>query len=126
MKTILVDAINCFVTKEGMFQEMYKLLEEYPNKKIVLTGADDEGIKDFGLDKLPYDVFTLKHNPDKENPEYYEILLKNFNLDPEDVLYFEHRQAAVKSARSIGITTFHYDKDKKDLAALKEFLDQNV
>jgi hypothetical protein len=38
MKTILVDAINAFVLKDnGIFQEMYRLLEEYPNNKIILT-----------------------------------------------------------------------------------------
>lgn len=33
---------------------------------------------------------------------------------------------AVKSAESIGIKTFHYDKDKKDLVSLKNFLDKNL
>jgi len=35
MKIILVDAINTFVIKgEGIFNEMYKMLEQYPNRKI--------------------------------------------------------------------------------------------
>jgi len=42
MKTFLVDAINTFVIKgEGIFEKMYRLLERYPNKKIILTGAND-------------------------------------------------------------------------------------
>ena len=64
MKTILVDAVDCFVSKDGeIFKEMHDLLETYQNKKIILTGANDEQYKQFGLDKMPYDVFTLKHNP---------------------------------------------------------------
>jgi len=123
MKTILVDAINTFVIKgEGMFEEMHNLLELYPNKKIILTNADDEQMDKFGLNKMPYEVFTLKHNPEKTNPEYYEKMLEHFGLTKGDVLYFEHNEDAVKSARSVGINTYHYDKDKKDLETLNKFL----
>ncbi len=52
MKTILVDAVDALVIEGvGIFKEMYDLLETYPNKKIVLTGANDEQFKAFGLDK---------------------------------------------------------------------------
>ena len=124
MKIILVDAINAFVIKdEGIFDEMFQMLEKYPNKKIILTGANDEEIIKFGLNDLPYDFFTLKHNPDKTDPTYYQIMLKHFKLETKDVIYFEHNEDAVKSAQSVGIKTFHYDKDKKDLDALKIFID---
>ena len=124
MKTILVDAINAFVIKgEGIFDEMFKMLEKYPNKKIILTGANDEEMIKFGLNDLPYDFFTLKHSPDKIDPIYYQTMLKHFKLGAKDVIYFEHNENAVKSAQSVGIKTFHYDKDKKDLEALKVFID---
>jgi HAD superfamily hydrolase (TIGR01509 family) len=127
MKTILVDAVSAFVIKgKGIFQEMYKMLEEYPNRKIILTNADDEGIKKHGLDDMPYEVFTLKHNPDKTDPNYFKIMLRHFNLEAKDVIYFEHKEDAVKSAKSVGITAFYYDSDKKDLAALKKFIDENL
>jgi HAD superfamily hydrolase (TIGR01509 family) len=127
MKTILVDAVNAFIIIDNrIFNEMFNLLEEYPNKKIILTGANDEQMKIFGLDDMPYEVFTLKHDPEKSEPEYYKIFLKQFNLDVNDLIYFEHNEEAVKSAQSVGIKTFHYDKDKKDLKALKKFLDENV
>ena len=131
MKTILVDAVDCFVIEKEdgtfhIFKKMQDLLENFPNKKIILTGANDEQSKKFGLDKMPWEVFTLKHNPEKTNPEYYRILLQRFNLSPEDVIYFEHNPDAVKSAQSVGINTFYYDNDKKDLTALKQFLDENL
>jgi HAD superfamily hydrolase (TIGR01509 family) len=123
-KTILVDAINAFIIKEeGIFQDMYELLEKYPNDKIILTGANDEEIDKFKLHNLPYKLFTLKHNPDKTDPEYYKIMLDNYGLSADDVVYFEHNIKAVKSAQSVGIKTLFYDKDKKDLDELKKFLD---
>ena len=47
-------------------------------------------------------------------------------LKPEDVIYFEHNTEAVKSAQSLGIISYHYDSDKKDLESLKTFLDNNL
>ncbi len=127
MKTILVDAIDAFVIEdEGVFKEMHDLLETFPNRKIVLTGANDEQFKKFGLDKIPYEVFTLKHNPEKTNPKYYKIMLEHFGLSKDDVVYFEHNPEAVKSAQSIGIKTYHYDPNKKDLEVLKDFLTENL
>jgi HAD superfamily hydrolase (TIGR01509 family) len=126
MKTILVDAVNTFVNQGQIFLEMKDLLDLYPNKKIILTNADDEQIKEFGLINLPYELFTLKHQPNKTDPKYFELMLENFNLKKEAVIYFEHNLEAVKSAQSLGINTFHYDKDKKDLIVLKNFLDNNI
>ena len=130
MKTILVDAINTFIIKDentfNIFKEMYNLLESFPNKKIILTNANDEQLKESGLDNMPYEVFTLKHNPNKTDPEYYKKMLNRFNLKPEDVIYFEHNPETVKSAQSLGINTYHYNSDKRDIKSLKEFLEKNI
>jgi methionine salvage enolase-phosphatase E1 len=127
MKTILVDAVNAFIDIEGnIFKDMQILLDSYPNKKIILTGADYEDGNSYNLKDAPYEVFTLKHDPEKTDPAYYEAMLKHFALDAKDVIYFEHNAEAVKSAQSIGILTFHYDKDKKDLDALRKFIDENL
>jgi HAD superfamily hydrolase (TIGR01509 family) len=131
MKTILIDAVYCFIIEkeEGkfeIFQDMYKMLESYPNKKIILTSASDDKRELFGLDKMPYEVFTLKHNPEKTDPEYYKTLLDKFNLTKNQVVYFEHSMEAVKSAQSIGINSYYYDNDKKELEGLKNFLDENL
>ena len=130
MKTILVDAVYCFVIEDNgdfeIFKEMYGLLETFPNRKILLTGANDEQFKSFGLDKMPYEVFTLKHNPEKTDPTYYQKMLEYFGLNKDDVIYFEHNPKAVESAQSVGIKTHYYDSEKKDLEILKKFLDDNL
>ena len=127
MKTILVDAVHCFViVDQGIFEKMHDLLETYHNKKIILTGANDEEQKKFGLDKMPYEVFTLKHDPEKTDPKYFQLMLEKYGLNKNDVIYFEHDHKAVESARSIGINSYHYDNEKKNLTALKNFLDNNL
>jgi HAD superfamily hydrolase (TIGR01509 family) len=127
MKIILVDAVDCFVSAEGkIFQEMKNLLDTYPNRKIILTGANDDKFAKYGLDKVPYEVFTLRHNPEKTDPKYYETVLSHFNLTKEEAIYFEHNPAAVSSAQSVGISTYFYDNEKKDLGELKKFLDAHI
>jgi HAD superfamily hydrolase (TIGR01509 family) len=130
MKTILVDAVNTLIVgNEAGFQindGMYQLLESFANKKIILTGANDEQFVKFGLHKMPYEVFTLKHNPEKTDPLYYKTMLEHFGLSTSDVVYFEHNKDAVASAQSLGIKTYHYNHEQKDLVALKEFLVENL
>ena len=129
-KVILVDAVDAFVIESNgvfmIFNKMHDLLESFPNKKILLTGANDEQFKKFGLDKMPYEVFTLKHNPEKTAPKYYELMLAHFGLSKNDTIYFEHNPEAVKSAESVGIKSYYYDPQKKDLEALKNFLVENL
>lgn len=127
MKTILVDAVDTFVIEgRGVYKPMYELLEKYPNRKIILTNANDEQIIKYNLVDLPYELFTLKHNPDKTDPEYFHKMLDYFKLTNDDVIYFEHNPKAVLSAESVGILSYHYDAEKKDLSALKDFLDNNL
>lgn len=127
MKTILVDAFNTFVIKDhGINKEMHDLLEKHSNRKIILINANEEQMQALGLVNLPYEMFTLKHEPEKTDPKYFQIMLEHLGLSIGDVIYFEHNEDAVKSAESIGIKTFHYDKDKKDLVAIKNFLDENL
>jgi FMN phosphatase YigB (HAD superfamily) len=127
MKTILVDGISGLIHKDGtLFIEMYELLEQYPNPKLVLTGANDEQWKEFNLDISPYEVFTLKHNPEKTDPAYFNILLNKYDLGKDDVVFFEHNQEAAKTAESLGIKTYNYDHTKRDLASLKTFLDSSL
>ena len=105
---------------------MQELLDTYPNPKIILTNANDEQMVSYGLVNMPYEMFTLKHNPDKVDPLYYKTMLEHFKLSKEDIICFEHNEDAVKSALSVGILSYYYDKDKKDLVALKEFIDKNI
>ena len=127
MKTILVDAVDAFVNEDGtIFQKMYKLLEQYDNRKIILTNADYKDDNKYGLNDMPYEVFTLKHNPKKLDPLYFKTMLDQFSFSSDDVIYFEHNQDAVESARSVGITSYYYDPEKRDLDALKDFLDKEL
>jgi len=127
MKVLLVDAINTLIIpEEGIYIPLFDLLETYPNRKIILTGANDQEMEYHGLDNSPYEVFTMKHNPEKSNSDYYKILIDKFDLKVENLVYIEHNLEAVHSAKSMNINVYHYDKDSKDLEKLNEFLINNL
>ena len=127
MKTILVDAIDAFIDREGIVSEdMHRLLEHYPNEKIILTSADDSQFETFSLGDAPYEVFTLKHNPEKSDPLYYRTMLAHYGLKSAGVIYFEHDMGAVTSARSEGIVTHFYDSSERDLTKLQRFIEGSL
>ncbi len=105
---------------------MQKMLDNFENKKIILTNADEEKQKEFGLVNLPYEMFSLNFNPLKTDPKFYEIFLEKYNLNSDEVIYLEHNLEAIKSAKNVWIKTFYYDKDKKDLSELEKFLKENI
>lgn len=126
MKTILVDARNTFITAEWVDQNLKTFLDSLENPKIILTNAnEDEKIK-FGIVNMPYEVFSLSHNPDKIDCVYYQKMLEKYWLKADEVVYFEHNPDAVKSSKSIWINTFRYDKEKKDIEWVKDFIKNNI
>lgn len=127
MKTILVEAINTFVIKDqGIDQEIFDLLESFPNRKIILTNATDERMEESDFAEVPYEIFTLSNDPSKIDPEYFTTMLSHLGLEAEEVVYFEHNPEAIKSAESVGITTYHFDPEERDLKLLKDFLERNI
>lgn len=125
MKTILVDAWNTFVTEDGINRSMQELLDEYPNSKIILTNANEEECLKFGIINMPYPVFSLAHQPNKTDPKYFNTFFSQHNLSSTNVLYFEHNEEAVASAKSVGIKTL-WLKPGDSLDTLRKFLDNNL
>ena len=118
-KVVLVDAVHCLVDAEGKVnQELRTYLDVLGNKKIVLTNAPKENHKVF-FKNIDYEIFTLENKPNKKNPDYYEKVLKKFNLGANDVIYFEHDKESAESAKSVGINTLFY---QNKVGEVKEFV----
>lgn len=126
-RVILVDAVNTYLVNGHVDPDIKALLDTYPNKRIVVTNANAEQRIKNGLDKLPDEIFTLEHEPDKVDPRYFVELMARYDLPPEAFVYFEHNPEAVASAQSVGIaSSYHFDPKERDLVALREFLDEHV
>lgn len=126
MKTILVDAVNTFVVDGKINTEMKAMLDTFPNRKIIVTNADEQEKIKYGLVDMPYIVFTLAHKPNKPDPTYFTTLLAKYALHSSQVVYFEHNPAAVMSAKLVWIVSYNYDHVKKDVAAVKEFIEKHI
>lgn len=125
MKTFLVDAWNTFVKEEGVDHKLKALLDRYSNPKIIVTNANKDEKEKFGIVDMPYPVFSLSHNPNKTDSNYFKQLLVCYKLNSENIIYFEHNEDAVKSAQLIGIKTLWFKKNE-NLNTLKVFLDNNI
>jgi len=126
MKTILVDAWNTFVTEDGIDLELQQLLDSFPNPKIIVTNANEEQKVAFGIVNMPYVVFSLAHEPNKTDPNYFKKLFSTFDLSAKDVVYFEHNKEAVASAISLGIPTYWLNPKIKDIQKLQQFLNKSL
>jgi len=121
IKAILADAINCLIDKEGKINEELAIILKNSNKKIiVVTNANQEEIKS-KLKEHNFDIFTLNKNPDKSNPIYFKELLKKHNLQPEDVIYFDHKKENIESAKKTGILSELYET----INQVKKFIENN-
>jgi len=125
MKTILVDAWNTFVKNNTIDSDIYKILESYENQKIILTNANNKELISLGIVNMPYKVFSLSHNPNKDDKLYFIKLIEKYNLIISDLVYIEHNKEAVKSAISLGIKTYHY-KPQESTDELSQFLLKNM
>ena len=125
MKTILVDAWNTFVKNNTIDSDIYKILESYEHQKIILTNANNKELINLGIVNMPYKVFSLSHNPNKDDKLYFIKLIEKYNLIISDLVYIEHNKEAVKSAISLGIKTYHY-KPQESTDELSQFLLKNM
>ncbi len=121
-KAILVDAINCLIDKgKGLDKEIAEFLNNLNVKIIIVTNTEEKEIKS-KLEKYNFDVFTLLKNPDKSNLDYFKILLDKYKLKAEEVIYFDHKEENIKSAKSIGITSELY----KNNGQVEKFIEENI
>ena len=125
MKTILVDAWNTFVKNNTIDSDIYKILESYENQKIILTNANNKELINLEIVNMPYKVFSLSHNPNKNDKLYFIKLIEKYDLIISDLVYIEHNKEAVKSAISLGIKTYHY-KPQESTDELSQFLLKNL
>ncbi len=118
-KILAIDAVGLLVDIKGKVNnKIYKLINKFDNKKIVLTNANDVEKKIF-LKNISYRIFTLKHKPEKSNPIYFKKFLSKYKLKPHELIYIEHNFKACKSARKNKIKTYHYEGN---YIKLKQFL----
>ncbi|MEK6824531.1 MAG: HAD-IA family hydrolase, partial [Nanoarchaeota archaeon] len=122
IKAILADAISTLIDKEGKLNEgLAKSLESTEREIIVVTNANPNEIKS-KLGRYNFKIFSLLKIPDKANPDYFKQLLKKYNLQPREVIYFDHKKENIESAGKLGIASELYEDNKQ----IKKWIENNL
>lgn len=121
-KTILVDGMHCIYDEEfNVNQNLLNILNSINCQKILVVNK----FREKGLVSLQgneFEAFSLEEQGiKKNNPEFFKTLMTKFSLTPENLIYFDHSEDNINSAKELGIKSIHYtgDNDK-----IKEFLDE--
>ena len=118
-KTILVDGMFCIYDKEfNVNKELLKIINSFNARKIlVVNGFREKGKQALiGSDFLAFSLEEEKIK--KDNPEYFKTLLSRYDLKIYEVLYFDHDENNVKTAKSLGIVSTQYLNNEQ----IEEFL----
>jgi alanyl-tRNA synthetase len=122
IKVILTDAINALIDKSGKLnKELAEILQNTGKKIVVVTNAEISEIKS-KLGNYNFEIFSLLRNPEKSNSKYFKVLLEKYNLKPEEVIYFDHKEENIKSAKENTINCVKY----KDNNQIKTFIEANM
>lgn len=125
-RVILTDAWHClYDNTTGKIKDTHLLMQlksrsDAWGKVIMVSNNPDVA----WFEKVPFvmDIFTLSNNPSKTDPTYFEQLLKKYNLLPDEVIYFDHKQEHRDAAEKAGIKL---TKLYSDFESVKDFIDDN-
>jgi len=112
--TILVDGMFCIYDKEfNVNEKLLEIINGFDAKKIlVVNGFREKGRE--ALEGNGFEAFSLEEEKiKKDNQEYFKTLLSKYNLKPEEVIYFDHDENNVETAKQLGIISMHYKNDEE-------------
>lgn len=119
--TILVDGMHCLYDKDfKLNKELFNYLQSLDANKILVVNGKSEKAKEL-LKNSGFEVFSFEDKIKKDEPEFFKRLLKKYNLNEKEVIYFDHSEDNVKSAKSLNINSVVY----RDNSQTKRFVEDN-
>lgn len=105
-----------------------KALKESGYQVLVLSNFSHKAVNECGevLDFLPFTdggILSYKEHVIKPQPEIYELLIKRYDLVPEECVFMDDTPANVEGARKAGIHGIHFQNKEQ---AEKELQDLGV
>ena len=122
-RTILVDGMGCIYDENFQLnKKLVEIIDKFNVKKILTVAGFRERGRETTKNHIN-DAFSLEEKGiKKDNPEYFRLLLSKFNLNPKEVIYFDHGEKSVKCAESLGIKSKLYKKAKD----IEKFIENNL
>ncbi len=128
-RLILVDGMHCLYDENfNLNKELLELINNFNTHTILVVNRFKEKggelVKNYDVSKdSNWEAFSLEEKGIKKtNPEYFKILMKKFNLVPEEIIYFDHDKKNVETAKSLCILSKHYTKNSE----ISDFINSNL
>ena len=112
---------------EYRYQFLKKLSEEKNYRLILLSNTNEihidwikENVAFFEDFKACFDAFYLSHeiNFRKPDPEIYEFVLEEHNLEAGECLFIDDTKENTEAAKSLGLHTWNIDPQQEDVIDL--------
>ena len=119
-RTVLVDGMHCIYDKKfKLNEELLDILNSFDANKILVV----KKFRNKGKELTGFEAFSLEEEGiGKDNPEYFEKLIEEFNLNSSELVYFDHNQDSISTAKKLGIKSILF----KDNNQIKNFLEANL
>ena len=115
----------------GANSELLTFLNKLPkeNLQIVLASNTDELhyeyiSKKFQLSFLDKQYLSYENGVIKPDPNFFHQLLKKYDLQAENCIFFDDLSDNVSSAASCGIKALQHTDNQTTISAIKEFINQ--
>ncbi len=108
-------------------EDLRKKIKNLPGKKFIYTNGNYEYAKkilnSLGITNVFSDIFDIRKANFFPKPMKTSLnkLIKNYNLVPKEIVYFDDLDKNLKSAFLKGITTIHISKDNSKKSSYIDF-----
>ncbi len=136
-KMVLIDAIGVLFEEDGesyiLNEKLAKYLAGLKAKKLIVTNKPEEECEKLknilttaGYEDT-FEVFSKGNDPKKSEEKYFKILLEEYEIPAERVVYFDHLQRNLDAANRAGIeSTLIYKELISTQKFINEFLESQV
>lgn len=112
-------------TTEELISKLYKIREKdlfkniknkYNNIKIVIATNHVSFVRNFigetfGVEDLDDIIISAEIHKIKPNSDFYEHILKKYNITPKELLFLDDNEDNVEGAKKLGINVIKVDKE---------------
>jgi HAD superfamily hydrolase (TIGR01509 family) len=109
-KIILLDGMHCLFDENFVVnKDVEHGVKSFGSRVIIITNAPKEKMVKIS-EETGFEVVTYENNPNKTNPEFFEIMLQERWISAEDCIYIDHLKDNLDSAEFAGIRGILYEK----------------
>ena len=126
-------------TTENLIDKLYQvkdkdlfknLKEKYPNIKIIIATNHVSFVRNFigesfGIDYLDDVLISAEIHKIKPNKDFYDFILKKYNLLPEELLFLDDNIKNINGADVLNIKTIKVDKDTNLFLEIQKIIENN-